>query len=133
MYALVDCDSFYVSVERIFDPTLRGAPVIVMSNNDGACVALSKEAKALGIKRGVPMFEIKELIKKHKIAVFSSNYTLYGDISGRVVETVRTLVPHVEVYSIDECFADLTSMDAHFPMDTLAFELKQRMPRPEKS
>jgi DNA polymerase V len=129
MYALIDCDSFYVSAERIFDPTLRGAPVIVMSNNDGACVALSKEAKALGIKRGVPMFEIKDLIAKNNIKIFSSNYTLYGDISARVVETVRTLVPHVEVYSIDECFADLASMQAHFSFEDLAVELKEKIYR----
>ncbi len=107
MYALVDCNNFYVSCERLFQPALSGLPVVVLSNNDGCVVARSPEAKALGIKMAVPAFQVADLIKKHHIKVFSSNYALYGDISSRVMATLESLAPHIEVYSIDEAFLDL--------------------------
>lgn len=107
MYALVDCNSFYASCERVFQPHLYGKPVVVLSNNDGMVVAKSKEAKALGLDLGAPYFQIKELLQKHNVHAFSSNYTLYGDMSHRVMCTLRELTSDVEVYSIDEAFLDL--------------------------
>ncbi|HPY77197.1 MAG TPA: Y-family DNA polymerase [Anaerohalosphaeraceae bacterium] len=108
--ALVDCNNFYASCERIFDPKLEGRPVVVLSNNDGCVVARSNEAKALGIPMGIPFFEIKPLVEKHQILVFSSNYTLYADMSDRVMETLSHFTPHIEVYSIDEAFLDLSGI-----------------------
>lgn len=106
--ALVDSNNFYVSCERVFDPKLEGRPVIVLSNNDGCAVARSNEAKALGIKMGTPAFQIRDLIEKHQIQVFSSNYALYGDLSNRVMQTLQNFTPEIEVYSIDEAFLGLT-------------------------
>ena len=110
MYALVDCNNFYVSCERLFNPRLEGRPVIVLSNNDGCAIARSEEAKALGIDMGTPPFMINELLKEHNVEIFSSNYTLYGDISDRVMKTLGTFVPRMEIYSIDEAFLDMHSM-----------------------
>jgi len=107
MVALVDCNNFYASCERVFRPDLEERPIVVLSNNDGCVIARSKEAKNLGVEMAVPIFSIRELIKKHKVEVFSSNYTLYGDMSQRVMSTLGTLVPRLEVYSIDEAFLDL--------------------------
>ncbi|RDV11901.1 Y-family DNA polymerase [Pontibacter diazotrophicus] len=107
LFAIVDGNNFYASCERVFNPDLEGKPVVVLSNNDGAVIARSNEAKALGIRMGVPAFEIKELVKKHDIRVLSSNYELYGDMSRRVVDTLLCFTPHLEVYSIDESFLDL--------------------------
>lgn len=104
--AISDSANFYVSAERIFDPTLNGVPVIVLSNNDGCAVARSDEAKALGVKMGEPLHLIRDKVDAHGIRVFSSNYTLYGDISRRVVEVYEDYTPNVEIYSIDECFLD---------------------------
>lgn len=104
--AISDSANFYVSAERIFDPTLKNVPIIVLSNNDGCAVARSDEAKALGIKMGAPLHLIRDKIAAHGVRVFSSNYTLYGDISRRVVEVYETFSPVVEVYSIDESFLD---------------------------
>ncbi|MDO5758805.1 MAG: Y-family DNA polymerase [Rhodobacterales bacterium] len=106
--AISDSANFYVSVERIFDPTLKNVPVIVLSNNDGCAVARSDEAKALGIKMGEPLHLIRDKIEAHGVRVFSSNYTLYGNISRRVVEVYEDFTPNVEIYSIDECFLDFT-------------------------
>lgn len=106
--ALVDCNNFYASCERIFNPKLAGVPIVVLSNNDGMIVARSNEAKALGIPMGEPLFKIQPLIEKHNIQVFSSNYTLYGDISHRVMTTLEQFSPNVEIYSIDEAFLDLS-------------------------
>ena len=106
LWALADCNSFYCSCERLFRPGLEGRPVVVLSNNDGCLIALTPEAKALGFKMGDVHFQVERLLKKHKVAVFSSNYTLYGDISERVMEAMRTLVP-IEQYSIDESFIPL--------------------------
>ena len=107
VFALVDCNNFYASCERVFDPRLKRRAVVILSNNDGCIVARSNEAKALGIPMGVPFFEQKALIKKHNVAVFSSNYQLYGDMSQRVMDSLRLHAPDMEVYSIDEAFLRL--------------------------
>lgn len=112
MVALVDVNNFYVSCERVFCPALRGQPVVVLSNNDGCVVSRSEEAKALRIGMGQPVFEIRELIRQHRIQVFSSNYALYGDMSARVMNTLRQFAPEVEVYSVDEAFLNLSGMPA---------------------
>ncbi len=112
VFALVDVNNFYVSCERAFNPTLRGKPVVVLSNNDGCAVARSNEAKALGVAMGAPWFMLKDLAKQHGIIALSSNYTLYGDMSNRVMEILRTFSPNVEVYSIDESFLSLNGLDA---------------------
>ena len=107
MYALADCNNFYASCERVFDPALQGRPVIVLSNNDGCVVARSQEAKDVGIGMGEPVFKCREQIRKHGIVVRSSNYALYQDLSHRVVQSIQYFVPDVEIYSIDEVFLDL--------------------------
>ncbi len=115
--ALIDCNNFYVSCERLFDPSLRGIPVIVLSNNDGCAVARSEEAKALGIRMGAPVFKIRDLMQRHGVKALSSNYTLYGDLSRRVVDVLHGYSPRLDVYSIDETFIDLSGfgdrMEAH--------------------
>jgi len=103
-YALVDCNTFYASCEKVFRPDLKRKPVIVLSNNDGCVVAMSSEAKALGIPRGIPLFKVEQYIKKYDIEVFSSNYTLYHDLSCRVMNILRLFADVVEVYSVDEAF-----------------------------
>ena len=110
LLALVDCNNFYVSCERVFRPDLIGKPVAVLSNNDGCIVARSKEVKDLGIKMGVPVFQVQQLINQHQIQLFSSNYTLYADMSSRVMSTLESFAPTMEVYSIDEAFLDLTGV-----------------------
>ncbi|WNO61082.1 translesion error-prone DNA polymerase V subunit UmuC [Rheinheimera sp. MMS21-TC3] len=110
VFALVDCNNFYASCEKLFRPDLVNTPVVVLSNNDGCVVARSKEAKKLGIKTGVPLFKVRHLIQKYGIKVFSSNYALYADISQRVMNSLQYLAPRVEVYSIDEAFLDLTGV-----------------------
>ena len=110
MYALVDCNNFYVSCERVFQPQLNGKPVVVLSNNDGCIISRSNEAKALGIPMGAPEFQVRDLIKQHDIRVFSSNYALYGDLSHRVMKILENYSPNVEVYSIDEAFLNFSGM-----------------------
>ncbi|MCB1119689.1 MAG: Y-family DNA polymerase [Chlamydiia bacterium] len=110
--ALVDCNNFYVSCERVFQPKLCCRPVVVLSNNDGCVVARSQEAKALGIPMGAPAFQYRELFRNHDVVLLSSNYALYGDMSARVMETLRLFTPHVEVYSIDEAFLELLPEEA---------------------
>ncbi len=110
MIALIDCNNFYCSCERVFQPSLLGRALIVLSNNDGCAIARSEEAKALGIKMGTPHFMIEELIRDNGVAVHSSNYALYGDMSERVMQVIRAFVPRTEVYSIDEIFADLSQL-----------------------
>ena len=110
MFALADCNNFFVSCERVFRPDLQGKPVIVLSNNDGCAVARSNEAKALGIKMGAPLFKIRDIVKRYNVAVFSGNMALYGDMSQRVRWVLEEYAPAVEVYSIDECFLDLRGM-----------------------
>lgn len=123
MYALVDCNNFYVACERLFRPDLMGRPVVVLSNNDGCVVSRSPEVRALGVKVGEPVHRIKHLIRQHGIVCFSSNYALYGDISQRVMSTLESLAPQVELYSIDEAFVDLSGMSNQGSL----FEIGQRM------
>ena len=106
MFALVDCNNFYVSCERVFRPELRGHPVVVLSNNDGCVIARSNEAKALGIAMGAPFFQVKSFVKTHGLKVFSSNFSLYGDMSSRVMACLAECVPQLEIYSVDEAFLD---------------------------
>lgn len=108
VFALVDCNNFYASCERVFNPKLNGRPVIVLSNNDGCVVARSNEAKALGIGMAVPEFMVRDTILAHHVQVFSSNYALYGDMSQRVMETLQQFCPDLEIYSIDEAFLSLS-------------------------
>ncbi len=104
MFGLLDCNNFYASCERVFNPSLNGKPVVVLSNNDGCVIARSAEAKVLGIPMGEPAYKLKELIETNQVHVFSSNYVLYGDMSHRVMNTIATFVPDLEIYSIDEAF-----------------------------
>jgi DNA polymerase V len=128
MYAMVDCNAFYCSCERLFNPALENVPVIVLSNNDGCAVARSDEAKALGIEMGTPEFMIYDKIKQHDIAVFSSNYTLYQDISDRVMQTMSSFVPGMEIYSIDEAFLDMHDLP-HHDLLRLAVEIRKTVQR----
>src|ERR1044072_4686674 len=109
MIALVDCNNFYASCERLFQPALQHRPVVVLSNNDGCVIARSDEAKALGIEMGAPSFLIEQVLQQNNVAVFSSNYTLYGDLSDRVMSTLSGFTDRMEVYSIDEAFLNLTA------------------------
>ena len=108
--ALVDCNSFYVSCERLFNPSILNKPTIVLSSNDGCVISRSTEAKALGIKMGEPYFKVKKIIKKNNVKTFSTNFSLYGDISRRVMKTLNQFSPRIEIYSIDEAFLDLSSI-----------------------
>ena len=110
--ALADCNNFYASCERVFNPKLQGKPIIVLSNNDGMIIARSNEAKAVGIKGGVPLFQVKNLVEKYGVFVFSSNYTLYGDMSHRVMSTFERFSPEIEIYSIDEAFIHLGGFES---------------------
>lgn len=112
MIAIIDCNSFFVSCERVFDPTLRKMPVVVLSNNDGCVIARSDEAKALGIPMGAPYFEWRDLIERENVRYFSSNYHLYGDMSGRVMQVIQNIHPDMEVYSIDEAFVNMNDVPA---------------------
>jgi DNA polymerase V len=126
LYALVDCNNFYASCERLFRPELKNRPVVVLSNNDGCVIARSAEAKALGIPMGAPAFQWEHVFRREGVAVFSSNYALYGDLSARVMATLSSLAPRVEVYSIDEAFLDLTGLaDA----GTLCREIRETVVR----
>ncbi|MGO9473477.1 MAG: Y-family DNA polymerase [Rhodomicrobium sp.] len=111
VFALVDCNSFYCSCERVFDPKLEGRPVVVLSNNDGCIIAATNEAKALGLKTGDPYHLKRAELKKNGVAVFSSNYTLYGDMSRRVMQTLASFTPELEIYSIDEAFLNLAGFE----------------------
>ena len=104
VFALVDCNSFYVSCERVFNPKLNDRPVVVLSNNDGCIIARSKEAKEIGIPMATPLFKVKDLVKKHDVELCSSNYTLYQDMSNRVMSVLRSSGLPMEIYSIDEAF-----------------------------
>ena len=113
MYALVDCNNFFVSCERVFRPSLNNRPVIVLSSNDGCAVARSNEAKALGIKMGAPVFKIQDIVKKHRVECISGNLSFYGDMSQRVMSVLREMSPAIEVYSVDEAFLDLSGIPEH--------------------
>jgi DNA polymerase V len=111
MFALVDCNNFYASCERVFNPNLRDKPIAILSNNDGCVIARSDEAKAVGLPMGAPAFKYKKFFKAHNIQVFSSNYPLYGDMSSRVMAILKQFTPNVEVYSIDEAFLEFKGFD----------------------
>lgn len=111
MIGLLDCNNFYVSCERVFNPSLQNKPIVVLSNNDGCVVSLSNEAKQLGIKRGVPVNQISDIINLHNVSVFSSNYKLYGDMSTRVMSVVSSIISEIEIYSIDECFINFDNIN----------------------
>ena len=111
MFALVDCNNFYASCERTFAPHLNGKPIVVLSNNDGCAIARSNEAKAVGIPMGAPAFQFEELFKKHNVHVFSANFSLYGNMSNRVMSILSEYSPEVEIYSIDEAFLQLSGFD----------------------
>lgn len=128
MYALADCNNFFVSCERVFRPDLEGKPVIVLSNNDGCAIARSNEAKALGIRMGAPYFKIRDIVERNNVAVFSGNHALYGDMSRRIRMTLAEFAPHVEVYSIDEAFLDLRGME-NKDFDALAKSISARCKR----
>lgn len=110
LFALIDCNNFFVSCEKVFRPDLEGKPVVVLSSNDGCAVARSNEAKALGIPMGAPAFKYRELFKRHGVVQFSANFELYGDISRRITELLTTITPRIEVYSVDESFLDLSEL-----------------------
>ena len=126
MYGLVDCNNFYVSCERVFNPSLRGKPVVVLSNNDGCIIARSNEAKALGIPMGAPLHLYKTLIKQNKIFTYSSNYTLYGDMSSRVMSVLNYFIPNIEIYSIDEAFLNLKNFNIQSLQDEM-FKIRERI------
>ena len=123
-FALVDCNNFYVSCERIFRPDLRHTPLVVLSNNDGCVVSRSNEAKALGVNMGQPWFQVQELAEAHGILALSSNYALYADMSNRVMSILSDYSPRQEVYSIDECFVDLTGTPQ---LKALSYAIRERV------
>jgi DNA polymerase V len=119
MYALADCNNFYASCERVFEPHLESQPVVVLSNNDGCIIARSQEAKDLGFEMGEPIFKCRDRVEAHNVVVRSSNFSLYGDMSRRVMQTLRLFTPDVEVYSIDEAFLDLAGLAGRDIMDEM--------------
>ena len=128
LFALVDVNNFYVSCERVFQPKLENVPMVVLSNNDGCAVARSAEVKALGVKMGTPWLKMRDLAEQHGIQAYSSNYTLYGDMSNRVVEVLRQFTPNLEVYSIDESFLRIDSVIKHYQDPTeLGLTVKERV------
>jgi DNA polymerase V len=128
VFALVDVNNFYVSCERVFNPKLEGVPMVVLSNNDGCAVARSAEAKALGVKMGEPWHKLKDLAKQHGILAYSSNYTLYGDMSQRAVEVLSTFTSNLEVYSVDESFLQIESVLKLYPSATeMGQQIRERM------
>ncbi len=127
MFALVDCNSFFCSVEKVFHPGLRGKPVVVLSSNDGCIVALTPEAKAAGLHRGDPIFKVKDIIERNRIFVFSTNMMLYAAMSKRIVSIMRGSVSHVEQYSIDESFCDLHGYEQHFDIVEMMRQLRDKI------
>lgn len=123
---LIDCNNFYVSCERVFQPKLRRRPVVVLSNNDGCVIARSNEAKRIGLKMGTPLFKVQDLVEAHNVAVYSSNYALYGDMSNRVMEALQEFTPEVEVYSIDEAFIGLDDKDSQ-PFHACGMNIREKV------
>ena len=123
VFALIDCNAFYVSCERVFNPKLNNRPVVALSNNDGCIISRSKEAKVLGIKMGVPLFKVRDIVEKENVVVFSSNYTLYADMSRRVMNIISSSSPYTEIYSIDEAFVELSSLPIDY--ESYAHQLRQ--------
>ena len=128
MFALVDCNNFYASCERVFQPQLENRPVVVLSNNDGCIIARSNEAKKLGLGMGEPFFKVRPIVARYGVAVRSSNYELYGDMSQRVMQTLMGLTSDVEIYSIDEAFCDLSGF-LHLDLEAYAWEIKDTVKR----
>ena len=128
MFALVDCNNFYVSCERVFQPRLENSPVVILSNNDGCVISRSNEAKTLGIPMGAPAFKYLNIFKKEKVNVFSSNYPLYGDMSQRIMKILSMHTPNIEIYSIDEAFLDFRGFK-YCDLEKEAFLLKQKIKR----
>jgi DNA polymerase V len=126
MFGLADCNNFYVSCERVFNPSLNGKAVVVLSNNDGCVISRSQEAKDLGIKMGEPVFKLKDLVKRENVVIYSSNFSLYGDISARVMDIIREMAPLTEVYSIDEAFVDFRGFTP-YEASRLASEITNRL------
>ena len=124
MIFLVDCNNFYVSCERLFRPDLNYTPVVVLSNNDGCIISRSNEAKKLGIKMGVPLFKVRNLIEKNNVSVFSSNFELYGEISNRIMKELSCFSNSVEVYSIDEAFLEIESQNYNLTSENIVKKLK---------
>lgn len=129
MIGLADCNNFFCSCERVFDPSLEGRPVVVLSNNDGCIVARSEEAKALGLKMGEPYFKVREFLERNGVAVFSSNHQLYGDMSTRVMSVLASMLPSISVYSIDEAFLDLRGLGTPDQLHDYALEVRERVRR----
>ena len=125
VFALADCNSFYASCERVFNPKLKNKPVIVLSNNDGCIVARTNEAKALGIKMGEPLFKARKIIEKNNVKVFSSNYALYGSMSNRVMKILEQLFPNIEIYSIDEAFMEISSLKKIYNYSKYAMKVRE--------
>lgn len=126
MFALVDCNNFYASCERVFQPQYNNKPVAILSNNDGCVISRSDEAKALGLPMGAPAFKYEGFFKQHNIRVFSSNYPLYGDMSSRVMSVLEQFTPDVEVYSIDEAFLQFKGFD-HYDFNDYGLQIRQRI------
>jgi DNA polymerase V len=129
MYALVDCNNFYASCERVFNPALRNQPIVVLSNNDGCVIARSNEAKALGVPMGAPAFQFQQLFTENNIHVFSSNYALYGDMSTRVMTILGEYTPDIEIYSIDEAFLNMAGFEKHFNFNDYGQTIHKRILR----
>lgn len=126
MFALIDCNNFYASCERVFRPDLIGKPVVILSNNDGCVIARSNEAKEVGVPMGAPAFQYRRLFEQHNVHVFSSNFALYGDMSSRVMQVLASYSPNMEIYSIDEAFLDFSGFDLH-DLQTLGSEMKAKV------
>ena len=125
IFALADCNSFYASCERVFNPKLNNRPVVVLSNNDGCIVARTNEAKELGIKMGEPLFKAKKIIEKYNVKVFSSNYALYGSMSNRVMKILEQSFPNIEIYSIDEAFMELSDLKKIYDYSEYAKKIRE--------
>ncbi len=126
-FGLADCNNFYCSCERVFHPELNNRPVVVLSNNDGCVIARSNESKALGLKMGDPFYQVRQLLDDNHVAVFSSNYTLYGSLSRRVMSLLSQYTPHLDIYSIDEAFLDFTDMDQTYDLKAYGERLVKRV------
>lgn len=126
MFALVDCNNFYASCQRVFEPSLRGKPIVILSNNDGCVISRSDEAKALGIPMAIPAFKYEAIFKEKNIFVYSSNYPLYGDMSNRVMNLLQTYTPEIEIYSIDEAFLKFSGYDL-FDLNALGLKMRKEV------
>lgn len=127
MFALIDCNNFYASCERVFRPDLNGKPLVVLSNNDGCVIARSNEAKAIGVPMGAPAFQYEKMFQQHNVQVFSANFALYGDMSNRVMNILSDYTPEMEIYSIDECFLKLKGFERLYNLEAYGREMHQRV------